>query len=76
MDPSNEIEKIKEEYKLRRTLKAIEAINISPSCSTAFEEFSREASVGSLYATGTGLFICYGRVDGETLWRKVDSKLQ
>ena len=75
MDPANEIEKIRDEYKLRKTLKVIEAINISPACPDHFKEFSREASIGSLYATGTGLFICYGKVDGETLWRKVDDKL-
>lgn len=68
MDPANEIEKIKDEYKLRKTLKAIDDMSISPSC-------PREAAIGSLYATGTGLFICYGKVDGETLWRKVENRL-
>jgi len=75
MNPLEELEKIREEYKLRRTLKAIEDIDISPWCPDAFAKFSRDATVGSLYATGAGLFVCYGKVNGETLWRKVEEYL-
>jgi hypothetical protein len=73
-DPADEIEKIKDEYKLRRTLKAIEAIDIGPSFKVP-PEFYHEASLGSLYITDTGLFVCYGKIDGKPLWKKVDDRL-
>lgn len=74
MDPANQIEKIKDEYRTRRGTKEAEKLSKLSGDPTS-DEFPLGACVGSLYATGAGLFVCYGKIDGETLWRKVDDRL-
>lgn len=74
MDPADQIEKIKDEYKTRRAVRDVEKISTLTEDYTSVD-FRRDASPGSLYATGAGLFVCYGKINGEALWRKVDDRL-